>query len=52
MRKLYRQRFNPFDDLITPKTVYACLNIKANKDEILRALKELVIDLESDPDAS
>lgn len=41
-------KFNPFDDMITPKTEYACLNIKASKDEILRALKELVSDLEGD----
>lgn len=43
------ERFKHNDDMITPKkTVDNCINVKANKAEILRALKELVSDIEND----
>ncbi len=38
----------PEDDLMTPKTgIIDCLNLKVPKLELLRALKELVSDIES-----
>lgn len=44
-----RTKFDPKEDMITPSSgVIDCLNIKAPIPEILRALKELVADLEQD----
>ena len=41
--------FSSNDDLITPKAgIMECLNVKVSKSELIRALKELVSDLESD----
>lgn len=37
----------PKDDLITPKDVLDCLNIKVNRWELIKALKELTSDIEN-----
>lgn len=43
------QKISPLDDLISPKnSVENCLNLKVNKEELVRSLKELLADLESD----
>jgi hypothetical protein len=36
----------PQDDLLTPKNVVACLNLKVSKQEFIKALKELITDME------
>ena len=46
------EKFAPNDDLMTPKGVDACLNIKVNKQQLIDALKELVQDLENDREAT
>jgi hypothetical protein len=40
------EKILPQDDLLTPKHVVACLNLKVSKQELLKALKELVSDME------
>ena len=42
-------RITPLDDLITPSSgIMECLNLKVSKEELIKSLEELLVDLKTD----